>query len=160
MYSFNSSSCNLSPAFTIYSFLSSFGTFCPIEVSTASFCIFFFIETPPPPLLLHHSPYPLLPPVLHSLYLCTESAFQSSMPQACRETMELIILPQILDLSPIPLLCCSIPPLFLPLSLCVFCLSMYMKSVNSAVSSQSHHKLLRMPTYLIVTSKWLLLLIH
>lgn len=34
---------------------------------------------------LRPSPHPVLPPIL--LYLCTESAFQSSMPQACREAV-------------------------------------------------------------------------
>lgn len=35
-------------------------------------------------LLLHPSPHPFSP-LFYSFYLCTESAFQSSMPQACRE---------------------------------------------------------------------------
>lgn len=57
------------------------GTFSPTEVSIASSSL---TATPPhPPLPLHPSPHPILPPVL--LYLSTESAFQSSMPQACRE---------------------------------------------------------------------------
>lgn len=114
---FNLSSFTFTPAFTIYRNL----TFCPTELSIASFHIFSSLKHPISlSLLLHPSPHPLLLPVL--FYLCTESAFQSSVPQACRETDHGVN--YTLPYPPPLLLYPTTLPLSLSLALCVS-LSMY-----------------------------------